>query len=114
MTISEISKKLKAGELNQPNELATYLVLLSANLTSAEIAIIDAKQAYAKQWLDIKSTARPNGKERSNEETEMITTTTDAYREWKVAEASQKTMQEVINALKFRLKVLEMEAKNIF
>jgi len=110
ITVNEIIKKLKAGELESPDELSKYLVILSASLNTAGNLELDGEIDYAKRWEEIKSTTiTTNGKSITDKLAEMKAKQTPEYRVWQEMRIANKTIIQTIQALKKRLANLSVE-----
>jgi hypothetical protein len=102
--VNDIITRLKNGELDSPNLLADYLVILSASLYSAGGFELDADIAYAKKWEEIKLSGEMTDKECENKGKQ-----TGEYRTWKKMVIANKTLIEVIRSLKKKLANLNIE-----
>lgn len=103
MTINEIVKKLQAGEFENPATISDYLVRLSASLNTGGQLELEAEINYAREWQVVRETCK------TDKEAEMKAKLTDAYREMRIAQITNKTIIEVIRALKKKLQNLEIE-----
>ena len=99
LTINEIIKKLRHGELDCPNELSNYLVKLSASLFEAAEFETEAQIEYAKKWQEIKE----SDTKITDKATDMKALQTDEYRLWQKMKNTQKCLIECIRSLKKKL-----------
>jgi hypothetical protein len=102
--VNDIIAKLQKGELDSPNELANYLVILSASLNTAGNFELEAEINYAKKWEEIKLSA-----EMTDKMADAKTKQTDEYRMWKEMQIANKTILQTIMALKKKLLSLNQE-----
>lgn len=106
MNVNEIIKKLKAGELDNPNELSNFLVILSASLFEAGEFETEAEIEYSKKWAEIKN------EDYTDKMTDALAKQTDEYRIWQKMRNSQKCLIETIRSLKKKLANLQDEYKS--
>ena len=104
LKVNDIITRLKNGELDSPNLLADYLVILSASLYSAGGFELDADIAYAKKWEEIKLSG-----EMTDKLAEAKAKQTEEYKNWKQAVIANKTILETIRSLKKKLQNLSDE-----
>lgn len=104
ITANDILVKLKNGELENPNALADYLVILSASLYTAGNFELEAEIEYAKKWEEIK-----NSGEMTDKLAEVKAKQTQEYRNYKQAQIANKTILETIRSLKKKLQNLNSE-----
>jgi len=103
-TANQIIKKLQAGELDNPGDLANYLVILSASLNTAGNFELEAEMEYLKKWEEIKLSA-----EMTDKMADAKAKQTDEYRAYKQMQIANKTILETIRSLKKKLANLQME-----
>ena len=103
MTINEIILKLKTDTSDDPKTLADYLVQLSASLYTASELETDLEVNYVNAWNDIR-----NLEKMTDKQAEMRAKATTEWREWQRARNTNKTILEVIRAIKRKLKNLEI------
>ena len=108
MEVNEIIKKLRAGELDNPNELSNFLVILSASLFEAGEFEVEAQIEYAKKWSEIKESEEKI----TDKMADMKCMQTDEYRIWQKMRNSQKVLIETIRSLKKKLMNLQDEFKS--
>lgn len=106
-SVNEIISQLKRGELDVPAELANQLVILSASLNTAGNFELDAEIEYAKKWEEIKL----SDDSLTDKMTEMKAKQTEEYKSYKQMYIANKTLQEVIRAIKKKLANLETERR---
>ena len=104
LTINEIIHKLRKGELDSPDELSNFLVILSASLFEAAEFETEAQIQYAKKWQEIKETEQMTDKM-----ADMRGLQTDEYRLWQKMKNTQKCLIETIRSLKKKLSNLQDE-----
>lgn len=112
LTTTQILEKLRAGELESPRLLADYLVQLSATLYTAGNFELEARQAYAKKWLELKNSVIAGNnevKQKTDKVIEMEAMTTDEYRDWQRIAIANKAILETIRSLKKKLSALQSE-----
>ena len=107
-TVNEIIHKLKKGELEDPNTLSEYLVVLSANLNVAGNFELDAEVNYAAKWEEIKLSSE----DLTDKLTDAKAKQTPEYKEWQRMKIANRTVLECIRALKKRLQNLSDELKS--
>ena len=105
LKIEEIIQKLRDGNLDNPAELANFLVMLSASLLSASNFETEAKIVYSGKWLELKSVLKTDGKEKSDKMIDMEATQTEEYRNWQKMRNANESIKEAIMALKKKLSV---------
>lgn len=105
----DILEKLKDGSLESPNELSDYLVQLSASLMSAGGFELEARIAYSKKWMELKSQLL-DSKPKSDKYVDMEVMQTEEYKLWQKMVIAGRTMTETIRSLKKKLRALEIEA----
>lgn len=105
MTANDIIKKLRAGTLDNPSELANYLVQLSASLSTGGQMEVEAKISYAQKWQELRPLCK------SDKQCDMRTMGTDEYRIMQMAQFNNKTLIECIRALKKKLGQLQEEMR---
>lgn len=104
-TIKDIILKLSSESISNPEILSQYLVLLTSNLWKYGQDTVDADIAYAKKWQEIRNTEETDGR------ATMRAKTTEEYRNFKMAQVSEKTLLEVVRSLKRRLVSISEEYK---
>jgi len=104
LKVNDIITKLQKGELDSPNLLADYLVILSASLNTAGNFELEAEIAYAKKWEEIKLSG-----EMTDRMAEAKAKQTEEYRSWQQMRIANKTILETIRALKKKLQNLQAE-----
>ena len=108
ITTDQILQKLKGGLLNNPSELANFLVILSASLF--EVGETEKEMLYLKKWSDIKTMG-----EHTDKLTDALAKQTEEYREYRRMKVAYDTLKECIRSLKKKLanlQVEEMEGQN--
>jgi len=104
--INEIIKRAQKETLDDPNTITDYLVKLSAYLWHAGNEIIKKEVLYAQKWTEMRQNAT------SDKQTDQLMKATEEYREWKEAVLAENTVNEVIKALKYRVKTMANEFNN--
>ena len=104
MTVDEIIKKLKSGVLDSPEELANYLVVLSAYLyQSSELETV-AEIKYAAEWALMKEMS-----DYTDKLVDAKCKQLPVYMDWQRARYTTKTILECIRSLKKKLSVTKAE-----
>ena len=101
--VNEIIKRLKNGELDNPDELSNFLVVLSASLWTAGNFELDADIACAGKWQEIKPTCK------TDRECDQKIKLTEEYKLWQQTRIANKTTQECIKSLKKKLAQMNFE-----
>jgi len=104
-SVNEIVTKLKSGELDSPDELSKYLVVLSAQMDTAGNLELEAEIGYAQKWKELKL----EEDKRTDKMTDMMAKGTDEYKQWQRYRIINKTIQECIRSLKKRLANMNIE-----
>jgi len=99
ISVNQIVKDLKEGNLESPDQLSKYLVILSAQLDTAGNLELLAEIEYAKVWKETKESEEKI----SDKTTEMLAKITPQYLQWQKARNTTKTMEQCIMSLKKRL-----------
>lgn len=107
ITSNDIINKLKNGELENPAELANYVVILSASLYTAGNFELEAEIEYMKKWEEIKLSGEMTDKLADSKAKQ-----TSEYQAYKQAQIANKTIQQTIMALKKKLNSLIVEYQN--
>jgi len=103
LTVNEIIKKLKAGELENPADLSDYVVILSASLFTGGQIELDLDIAYSDMWSKMRTNCK------TDKECDMRAKGTQEYRDMMIAKITNKTIQQTIMALKKKLANLQFE-----
>ncbi len=102
---NRIITKLKNGELDNPSELANFLVILSASLNTAGQFALDGRITFAAKWAEMRKDCK------SDKECDMRTMLTEEYKDMELAKIAVKTLEETIRALKKKLSNLQFEMR---
>ena len=103
LTVNEIIKNLKDGKLENPSELADYVVMLSASLFTGGQIELDLDIAYSDMWMKMRPICK------TDKECDIRVKGTQEYRDMQIAKITNKTIIEVIRALKKKLANLNIE-----
>ena len=103
MTVNDIITKLKTGELDVPDELANYLVILSASLNTGGQMELEARIDYANKWKELRANSK------TDKQADMEAMLTDEYKLKEQAQIANKTILECIRSLKKKLATLNAE-----
>jgi hypothetical protein len=106
MKANEIITKLKNGELDNPNELADYIVILSASINTGGQMELEARIDYARKWKEIREVAK------TDKQADMEAMLTPEYKLKEQAMIANRTILETIRALKKKLQNLSDEYKS--
>jgi disulfide oxidoreductase YuzD len=104
--INEIVLRLSTEEVNNPEELSRYLVLLTANLWSYGEKTLNTEIAYARKWIEVRTDHE------TDKATEMAAKITKEYHDYQMAKVTEKTILEIIRSLKKRLTSMVDELKS--
>jgi len=102
-TVNEIIKNLKDGKLENPSELADFVVILSASLFTGGQIELDLDITYSEMWSKMRPTCK------TDKECDMRAKGTQEYRDMQIARITNKTIQQTIMALKKKLANLQFE-----
>ena len=103
MKTSEIIKKLQAGELENPNMLSDFLVILSASINTGGQMELEARIDYANKWKEIRANLK------TDKQADMEAMLTPEYKLKEQAAIANKTILECIRSLKKKLATLNAE-----
>lgn len=106
LKVNDIIDKLKKGELDNPGELADYLVILSASLNTAGNFELEAEINWAKKWEELKSFCK------TDKECDMKVKQTEEYQLWQEMRIANKTLIQTIMSLKKKLQHLTEEYRS--
>ena len=104
--INDIVLRLSTEQVDNPNDLSSYLVLLTANLWKYGKETLDKEVAYATKWQELRANHE------TDKATDMAAKITEEYHDWQMAKVSEKTLLEIIRSLKKRLSSLTDELKS--
>jgi len=102
ISVDQIVKKMKSGELDSPDELSKYLVILSSSLNTAGNLELEAEIKYSEKWAKIKK----EEDKRSDKMTDMLAKQTKEYSQWQKYRIINKTIVECISGIFRRTKLL--------
>jgi hypothetical protein len=107
MQIHEIISEIRTniGSIT-PHKVSDYAVELSVYMFDISEKLAQAEIAYCVEWAKIRKEVKTNG------EAEKLAKATEYYKSKKILETQYKSIKEIINALKSRLRLLSEEAQS--
>ena len=103
MKIEDIIKQLREGNLDDPVQLANFLVMLSASKMDARNYEAEAFIEMKKKWLELKNVLLENGKLKTDKTIDAEIALTEQWRQWRKMHDAIESIQDCEMSLKKKL-----------
>lgn len=106
ITAGEIIERLRRGELENPTQLADYLVILSASMNTGGQMELQADITYSQKWIEYRKKCK------TDKQCDIEVKLTDEYAIMRKAQIANKTILQTIQSLKKKLQTLNDEMRS--